>query len=250
MGPREYLQILALLLLCLVQLFVGRLEFLQRGKGWISFSGGAAAAYVFVYILPTLSYQQLILVGAAPATGWLGFLQHHAYLVAFAGFLTYYGASRAGDRVAVRAGQAPMQRLRHPLEHLYILSAALYALLVGYLIADYQRPGLAPLLLGTIALTLHFLGACHAVLERFGELYERLIRWLLVGATIAGACIGALTTLRPTIVALWFAFLAGAIIVNVLEEELPEGEHSDFWWFFIGAIVFTMLTLWYQFEAA
>ena len=250
MGPREYLQILALLLLCLVQLFVGRLEFLQRDKGWLSFSGGAAAAYVFVYILPKLGYQQLILVGAVPARGWLGFLQHHAYLVAFAGFLVYFGASRAGGRVAVPADHTPMQSLRHPLESMYILSAALYSLLVGYLIADYQKPGWAPLLLGTIALTLHFLGACHVVLERFGKLYERLIRWLLVGATIAGACIGFLTTLRPTIVALWFAFLAGAIIINVLEQELPQREHSRLGWFFAGALFFSTLTLWYQFEAA
>ena len=250
MGPREYLQILALLLLCLVHLFVGRLQFLHRRKGWLSFSGGAAAAYVFVYILPKLGYQQLILVGAVPASGWLGYLQHHAYLVAFAGFLAYFGVSRAADSVAAPAGQALTRRLRHPLEALYISSVALYALLVGYLIADYQRPGWAPILLGTIALTLHFLGSDHVVLERYGKLYNRFIRWLLVGATIAGACIGALTTLRPTIVALWFAFLAGAIIINVLEQELPLREHNRFGWFFAGALFFTILVLWVQFEAA
>ena len=48
----------------LVHLLVGRLHFLHRHKGWLSFSGGAAAAYVFVYILPKLGYQQLILAGA------------------------------------------------------------------------------------------------------------------------------------------------------------------------------------------
>ena len=249
MGPREYLQILALVLLCLVHIFVGRLHFLHRGTGWLSFSGGAAAAYVFVYLMPKLGYQQLILSGVAPASGWLGYLQHHAYLVAFVGFLTYFGASRAGERVERPADQSSKDSLSHPLEILHILSAALYALLVGYLVSDYHRPALTPILLGMIALTLHFLGADHAVLERYGKLYDSLIRWLLVGATIAGACIGALTTLRPTIFALWFAFLAGAIIVNVLEEELPKGRQSEFWWFVAGALFFSALTLGLQINA-
>ena len=243
MGPREFLQLLAVLLLCLVHLYIGRMHFLHRGKGWLSFSGGTASAYVFVYILPKLGFQQLILVGAAPATGWLGYLQHHAYLVAFAGFLAYFGASRAGERVQVPPDQTPGDALRHPLEALHILSVALYALLVGYLIADYQRPGWAPILLAIVVFTLHFIGSNHVVLGRYGTLYDRLIRWLLVAATLIGAGIGAVTTLRPTIVALWFAFLAGAIIVNVLEQELPEGEQSDFGWFFAGALFYSLLVL-------
>ena len=243
MGLREYLQIGALVLLCLVHLFIGRMHFLRRGESWLSFSGGAAAAYVFVYLLPKLGYQQLILAGAVPEGGWLGYLQHHAYLVAFAGFLAYFGASRAGERVDVPGDRTPMESLSHPLEILHILSVTLYALLIGYLIADYQRPGLTPVLLGTIAITLHFLGADHVTLQRYGNLYDRFIRWLLVGATIAGAGIGAVTTLRPTIVALWFAFLAGAIIINVIEEELPPGRHGDFWWFLAGASLFSALML-------
>ncbi len=249
MGPKESFQLLALVLLCLVHLFVGRLHFLHRSRGWISFFGGAAAAYVFVYLMPKLGYQQLILTGVVPASGWLGYLQHHAYLVAFVGFLTYFGASRAGASAEVPTDQSAKDSLSHPLEMLHILSAALYALLVGYLLADYQRPGITPILLGMIALSLHFLGADHALLERYGKLYDRLIRWLLVGATIAGACIGALTTLRPTVVAMWFAFLAGAIIVNVLEDELPKGRQSDFWWFVAGALSFAALILALQFRA-
>ncbi|MDJ0840869.1 MAG: hypothetical protein QNK37_30435 [Acidobacteriota bacterium] len=242
------MQILALVLLCLVHLFVGRLHFLHRGKSWLSFSGGAAAAYVFVYILPKLGYQQLILSGAAPAGGWLGYLQHHAYLVAFLGFLVYFGASRAGQCVEP-VDRTPPEGLSHPLDILHILSVVLYALLVGYLVADYQRPGSAPIALATIALTMHFVGSDHVVAQRYGRLYDRFIRWSLVGATIAGACIGVLTTLRPTIVALWFAFLAGAIIIIVLEEELPEGDHGDFWWFFAGAVFFSVLILGVQMKS-
>ncbi len=242
MGLREFLQILTLVLLCLAHLFVERLHFLHRGQAWISFSGGAAAAYVFVYLLPKLGYHQLILSGAAPASGWLGYLQHHAYLVALVGFLVYFGASRAGRYAKMSVDQMPSEGLRHPLEILHILAAVLYALLVGYIVADFHR-GWTPMVFGTIVLTMHFVGYNHAVAEHYGRLYDRFIRWALVGATIVGACIGALTTLRPTIVAIWFAFLAGAMIINVLEEELPEGRHSSFWWFFAGAVFCSVLIL-------
>ncbi len=243
MDPRLVFQILALLLLCLTHVFVSRLEHLHVNKGWLSFSGGVAAAYVFVYILPKLGYQQLILAGAVPAVGWLGYLQHHAYLVAFAGFLAYFGVSRIGDR-AREAPHLPVTiSLEQPLEALHIFAMALYALLVGYLIADYQGAGWVPIVLATIALTMHFLGASHVILQRYGALYDRVIRWLMVAATLLGAGIGALTTLRPTIVALWFAFLAGAIMVIVLEQELPHGEHSHFGWFLAGALFFSTLLL-------
>jgi hypothetical protein len=248
MGLLELIQALAVLLLCLIHLFIGRMHFLHRGKSWLSFSGGAASAYVFVYLLPKLGYQQIILAGAAPQTDWLGYLQHHAYLVAFAGFLTYFAVSRAGQKLEVPADQTPNDALSHPLEALHILFMALYSVLVGYLITDYAR-GLTPVILGTIALMLHFMGADHVLLESYKSLYQRLIRWLLVGATLTGACIGVLTTLSPTVFALWFAFLAGAILVNVLEEELPEGRDSNFQWFLIGAVTFSALILGLEFSA-
>lgn len=251
MGLKEFMQVFALVLICLVHLFIGRIHVLRRGKSWLSFSGGAAAAYVFIYLLPKLGYQQLILAGVAPASGWLGYLQHHAYLVAFAGFLVYFGASRAGRSVDVATDGTSIQHLAHPAEAVHLLSVVLYSVLVGYLIVDAQRPGLAPLGLATVALTLHFLGADHVVQERYGALYDRIVRWLMVGAVIAGACIGALTILRPTIVALWFAFLAGAIIINVIEEELPrQGGHNDYWWFLTGAVFFSALILGFQLETA
>lgn len=243
MGARELLQVLAVLLLCLTHLYVSRLRFLHRQEGWLSFTGGAASAYVFVYILPKLGYQQLILAGAVPAEGWLGYLQHHAYLVAFAGFLSYFGVTRIAERVQVDPNQPVPLSVDEPLEALHVGAMALYALLVGYLLADYQGDGWAPIALATTALTLHFIGASHVILKRYGPHYDRWIRWLMVAATIAGAGIGALTTLRPTIVALWFAFLAGAIIVIVLEQEIPHGEHSHFGWFFSGAAFFSALAL-------
>lgn len=249
MGQKEFIQALAVLLLCLVHLLVGHMHFLRRGRSWLSFSGGAASAYVFVYILPKLGYQQLILAGAVPQTDWLGYLQHHAYLAAFAGFLTYFGVSRAGQGIEVSKDKTAGDSLNHWLEILHIFFMVLYTLLVGYLITDYSRPGLVPPVLATLALTLHFLGTDHVAFKRYGTLYDRSIRWLLVGGTLTGACIGILITLSPTVFALWFGFLAGGIIINVLEEELPKGGHADFWWFLAGAVLFSMLGLGLQFNA-
>ncbi len=249
MGLQESLQALAILILCMIHLIIGRMHFLHRGKGWLSFSGGAASAYVFVYILPKLGYQQMILSGAVPQTGWLGYLQHHAYLVAFAGFLIYFGASRAGQQIDNAQSTLENARHLHPVETLHVLSLALSALLVGYLVADYDRGNLAHVILGTIALALHFIGADHVTLKRYGALYDRFIRWILAGFTLVGAGIGAAITVGPTVFALWFGFLAGAMIVGILEEELPEGNQASFWWFLAGGVLFSALSLGLNFSA-
>jgi hypothetical protein len=39
------------------------------------------------------------------------------------------------------------------------------------------------------------------------------------------------------------AFLAGAVIMNVLKEELPEERESRFWVFALGAAFYTVILL-------
>ncbi len=80
-------------------------------------------------------------------------------------------------------------------------------------------------------------------------MHKRFLRWLILVATRSDTCIGILITLYLTVFALWFYFLAGAIIVNVLDEELPEGRQADSWRFFAGAVLFTGLALGLKFKA-
>ena len=63
---------------------------------WLSLAGGTSVAYVFVHILPELKKgQDVILRADLP----LEFLEHHVYIVALLGFVTFYGL----ERLAVRS---------------------------------------------------------------------------------------------------------------------------------------------------
>jgi hypothetical protein len=240
------MSIISVVLLSLVHVFVGRLRFLDReeGSAWLSFSGGAAIAYVFVYVLPKLGRGQILLGSAAAEYGYLDYLQHHVYLVALAGFTAYFGIALAAERLKeVPPDSGATEADAHPLEFVHIAGFAAYSLLIGFLVADVPQFGVAPHLLLTLALLLHFVGSDHALRKRYARLYFRWIRWLLVAAVLTGWTIGVLTTVSAATVALWFSFLAGGVIINVIEEELPAGRHRHFWPFLGGAAVFTALIL-------
>ncbi len=106
--------LVAVCVIAMVHLFVGRLRLpdgTQRSV-WLSAAGGAAVAYVFVYVLPKLAAKQHVLVQAID-TGLYGFLEHHAYLVALLGFSLYYGLHRAAVYVGAFPGHArPSDRSR------------------------------------------------------------------------------------------------------------------------------------------
>ena len=95
--------------------------------------------------------------------------------------------------------------------------------------------------------TLEELKAIEAALNKlkseFPEAYDRFVRWLLVGATVAGWTLGQLLAVSEPVVALWFAFLAGSITIIVIEGELPDRERARFWPFLGGAAAYALLLL-------
>ncbi len=229
-------------LLSLVHVFVGRPRALWRHprSAWLSAAGGAAAAYVFVYLLPKLAAKQAILMAATDG-GIYGFLEHHAYLVALAGFLCYYGVGRAGAEAEVPASAKDL--VKYVAFDLYVVGFAAYNVLIGYLFVHRQGPGPVPLLLVTVAMALHLLSSSHSLREKSPLVYDGIVRWLLAASCFAGWGLGMLTKMADTTVALWFAFLAGCIIINVIEEELPSERHSRFLPFLLGAAGYTGLVL-------
>ena len=43
------------------------------------------------------------------------------------------------------------------------------------------------------------------------------------------------------VVSLLTAFLAGSVLLNVLEQELPDGRSSSFGWFFTGVAAYAII---------
>jgi hypothetical protein len=81
----------------------------------------------------------------------------------------------------------------------------------------------------------------HGLHRLHGELYDDRGRWVLVLAVFLGWAINALVNVHPVGPALFQAFIAGGVLLNVLKEELPQERESRYWAFTLGAGVYGVL---------
>ncbi|MFB6135423.1 MAG: hypothetical protein ABEJ04_01565 [Halobacteriaceae archaeon] len=219
------------LALAVVHLLGRRLRFLDAlpRSRWLSLSGGVSVAYVFVHVMPEVS-RAGVHVGPEPLG--IGFLERHVYLVALAGFVAYYGV----ESVAKRASEEPAEGLR--VFWLHVGSFAVYNALAGYLLVHREEPGAESLLLFGVAMALHFLVNDWGLRHHHGDAYHDRGRWVLAGAVLAGAAVGAVAPVDRAAVAALFAFLAGGVVLNVVKEEVPAERESRFPAFAAGAALY------------
>jgi hypothetical protein len=239
------LSFLGMILLVCAHLFTPRFRFIHGQAGpWISASAGVAIAYVFIDILPLLASQQAKLM-QTPHTGWLRYLERHAYLVAMAGFIFHYG-------IALNR-RAMLSQRREPAGNVSdfsrsgftILSSLAYSLLIAYLLGEKWDHGSEPGIVFAFAMSLHFVGLNYLSYEDDPVLYRRWLRYELAIATVIGWSLGIFTVVSDQVFLLAFSFLGGGIIVVAMAVELPRIRPSpiDFLAFLGGALAFSGLLL-------
>lgn len=243
------LTILAVVVFALIHIFIRKFHFLHTSphSAWLSFSGGVAISYVFIVVLPKLaSLQEAMMSPRDP--GVYGFLEHHAYLLALIGFAFFYGLGRITELSKRKKDLStpPSRTLTFAIAG-EMSGFAGYCLLIGYLLVDQPQQRAEALVLFALAMSLHFIGLDHTLAEFYPAVYNRILRWVLVGCTLLGWGLGMLTQLSLTTIALWYSFLAGGIIINAIRQELPEARHGRFLPFLWGGAVFVLLVLMFEF---
>jgi len=229
--------LLAAGVLSAAHLLVGRLPFLDaRPAGWKSVAGGIGISYAFLVLLPKLASAQVVLRAAADG-GVYGFLEHHAYLVALAGLSLYYGLDIAVEDLRLRPEKRGWRAVAKLLQ---AAGFSGYFFLVGYLAGEL--PGWSLALLGlSVAMLVHFLAIDHGLRHKYGDLYDRVLRWVFTAATMAGALLATTTEIRFTTLALLNSLFAGILIIATMQEKVPSSRHALFWPFFAGAVGFGVL---------
>jgi hypothetical protein len=203
----------------------------------LSAGAGASLAYVMVRILPKLAEKQERLM-ASVDTGVRGFLEHHAYLVAMVGLVLYYGISRIAAYGAVGTNYSSSLRYRAALIAT-VVSYGAYSLLIGYLIANRLQFGLFSLALVTVGMGTVFLVSDHGLHKKWPDSYDGWIRWVLTIALLTGWAVGVWFQVSPNVVALWYAFLAGVILITTIGEKLSIEQRGSFWPFLAGVAALT-----------
>ena len=235
------LQLVVIATLVLVHLFSGRLRFLDvtpRSR-WLSVAGGISVAYVFVHVFPELQEAQHELDGSLGLT-WL---DHHVYVVAMLGLVAFYGLERVVQREGPERGDPARDANDAAVFRLHVGMFALYNALIGYLLVHRVEQEARGLLLFAFAYALHFVVNDHGLASHHQARYRRVGRWLLSAAVLVGWLVGLALEVSEAVVHVLFALLAGATILNVLKEELPEERQSRFLPFLGGAVGYAALML-------
>jgi len=230
----------AALLFALVFLAAGRLHPLLR---WIirdhhiitSFSAGVSAAYVFVHVMPELTHVRQSF--AESYSSPLPYRGASIYFIALLGFLAYYGL----DKLELRLRQGPSPDPERRAFRIHVGGFAIYVWLVSYLLVRGFEHSHEELVLYTIALGVHFLTVDNTFREEYAELYERIGRFVLAAAAIAGWAMALALDLGSTATALLTAFITGAVIVNSAIAELPPARHGRFVPFMSGGLIYGAL---------
>lgn len=230
--------------LAAVHVLAGRLRVLDRvpRSAWLSGAGGASVAYVFVHLLPELAASQETLAASAGAA--LEGLEAHAWLLALLGLAVFYGLERAAVRSrAEEVSETGRDQTEPGVFWLHMGFFAVYNAIIGYLLLHREDPGVGALLVYASAMALHFLVNDYGLREHHRALYDRIGRWVLGAAVIGGCLLGTVTRVGEPALAMLVAFLGGAVVLNVLKEELPDDRKSRFSAFLLGVTAFGALLL-------
>ena len=188
-----------------------------------SFSGGAAAGYVFLHLFPELE-------ASHTGTG------SGIHAVVLFGFVLLYSID---TKLRSKTGLADDGA--HGYRVLRIGFATVYSFLIAYTMSE-NLP-LTPLtaLAFTLALGLHTLSLDMKLIDEFGHATHRSSRLILTVALLSGWLLSYLTEIPEVLVDSATAMMAGFIVFTVFSEELQDQKNIRIFWFAFGAFVYFML---------
>ncbi len=190
-----------------------------------SFTGGLAAAYVFLHLFSELDSAH-------------AFIGDRIYLLVLMGFIVFYGV----ENTISHAHEVREEISRRSLV-LRLGFAALYNMLLVFTLGE-QMPD-NPILSGMFAVTLglHLMAGDVGMMKRFGKQYTNRSLFLLAGSLGLGLFLSIVLQPGALIVDVLTASLAGFIIFNVFHEEISPTRDTRMRWFMFGALGFSGLHL-------
>ena len=231
--------------IALVHLQVPRFRFMRKQDNlWLPASVGVTMAYVFVDIFPHLAKVGGKLVNTEE-NSLHGFLGHNIYLVSLLGFAVYLGIillvrtyrqNQSASHITYASAPATVK--------VEIATLVAYNFLIGYLLAEQPTHRPEPSIIFALAMTIHLAGVDWLVRVHFTNLYDQTARFGFAAAIFAGWITGVLLEISDATLALWYALIAGGIIVIATVHEIPKiRSPREYGFFCVGAGVFSALVL-------
>lgn len=202
---------------------------------WLSFASGVSVSFVFVKLLPYLHQADAMLRmdNQFPV----------AYVFALGGMVALYGLEIAVRRARRRAPAGHQRRSWSWIFVLHLGAFAAYNAFLGALLVGQRHEPVVQQLLFLMALLLHNVVNDFSLREHHQQEYRHFGRWVLAVSVMAGWSAATVDIVPDIVVYTVIALVAGAIILNVLKEELPADREGRFGAFLMGCVAFTSLWL-------
>ena len=198
---------------------------------WTSLAGGAAIGYVFLYLLPKLSDYTSKIIWSNQG-GW-EFLDYSTFFLALVGLIAYLAVYWSTDN----------DKANNFGDYIHGIAFCVYSFLTGYIIANIPRQEILAIILAVSVLGMHFLGIDHQLRHWNQNRFDRYLRWLMAISIIIGWVLGVSLHLPKSVLIYATSFFAGAIITNVMTEEIPEEGEGNRTFFIIGIFIFIVVTM-------
>lgn len=212
-------------------------------RQFISFSAGVGIAYVFIHLWPQVAHSQAL---AEENISWIDghFFQYLLYIIALSGLTVFYTMDRLIARAYEKEEIDNPNLLNSALYKSHMGFFALYNAMIGYLLTS--RVSLeASILIYFIAFALHFITNDWTLRHHHEQVYDKYGRWILSASIFVGYLIGVFTDFPDYFIGSVESFIAGAMTLNVIKNELPSERKGKLEGFLIGtvsaAVLFTLL---------
>ncbi|WP_018924574.1 hypothetical protein [Salsuginibacillus kocurii] len=201
---------------------------------WLSFSGGVAVSYVFVYILPALHEEQSDFGDQTEGFA----MESELYFFGLIGLLSLFAVQNTANYFLRQRDDEE----GGPFFWVQVSFFSVYNLLIAYIVISADVEGVQALFY-VIAIGMHFVAVAHDLWREDARRYNKLGRYILACGIIIGWLCGMFLTLTPFALSIVFAFISGAMILNVVKFELPSEAQAHFPIFSLAAIGYAVIVM-------
>lgn len=226
-----------------IHVFTNYIKYLDRKpkNRLMSLVSGGSIAYVFLHLVPELTHYQEVAENAdLPA--WMESLDYVTYLATLAGLALFYSINQLSEKSQEQNKRK--KNMTRPSKDIFILEIsafAMYNMLIGYLLVELSGEMIFDYIIYFIVFSFHFVANNRILHLTHEDLYTRAGRWILASSVFIGWLIYQLTPTNDLVIAFFSAFLTGGVILNIMNDELPDEKNNSFPFFLIGLIFITVL---------
>ncbi|MGK7379102.1 hypothetical protein ACSFXN_14835 [Planococcus sp. 1R117A] len=227
----------------MVHIFTDAIKYLEKRMTdrLMSLVSGGSIAYVFLHLVPELTHYKDVAQEAHLNT-WLEGIDYVTYMAALLGIAVFYGINQLSEK-SERENRRK-ENLTRPSTAVFVLEIsafALYSGLIGYLIQELSGDSIAAYAIYFIVFSFHFIAKNRNLYLTHEELYTRIGRWILAASVLVGWILYETTHASELTLAFLSSFLTGGIVLNILNDELPEERKSSFPAFLFGMVFIAVL---------